>query len=174
MVKLIRLHYQRLCFFILVKYVLRMFQIKLYFIIFQTVIMISFVSGHQYFGETGCQNSHLNHEVLTQCSYLMWTVQEWEFCHWLSLYNLINVDITAVYYMVFYFIYVLWVFRVLIWIVNWVSHVHCQTCDNVDWINGTGLNWRLFPLTTRLFNNWRLQGVTGQKTIIWTQHHENL
>jgi len=44
MVKLIRLHYQRLCFFIFVKYVLRMFKKKLYFIIFQTVIMISFIN----------------------------------------------------------------------------------------------------------------------------------
>jgi hypothetical protein len=74
---------------------------------------------------------------------------------------------------ILYCVYALWVFRVLIWIVNWVWHVKCQTCDNLDWINGTEINWRFFPLTTRLFNNGRLQGVTGQKTIIWIQHHEN-
>ena len=147
MVKLIRLHYQRLCFFIFVKYVLRMFKKKLYFIIFQTVIMISFINWQKYFGESCCQNSHLNHEVLTQwmnlcCSYLMWIVQVWEFYHWVSLHILINVDITAVYYIVLYFVYALWVFRVLKWIVNWVWHVQCQTWDNVDWINGTELNWR--------------------------------
>jgi hypothetical protein len=74
---------------------------------------------------------------------------------------------------ILYFIYPLWVFRVLIWIVNWVWHVQCQTCDNVNWINGTELNWRLFPLTNGLFNNGRLQDVTGQKTTSWTYHHEN-
>jgi hypothetical protein len=100
-------------------------------------------------------------------------VQVWEFCHWLSLYITINVDITEVCYIVLYFIYTLWVFRVLIWIVNWVWHVQCQTCDNVDWINGNEINWWFFSLTTGLFNSGRLQGVTGQKTTIWTQHHEN-
>lgn len=87
---------------------------------------------------------------------------------------LINVDITAVSYIVLYFVYTLWVFRVLIWIVNWVWHVQCQICDNVHWINGNELNSRFFTLTMGLFNNGRLQGVTGQKTFIWTQHYENL
>ena len=99
----------------------------------------------------------------------MWNVQVWEFYHWLSLYILINVDIIPVYYIVLY-----WVFRVLIWIVNWVWYVQCQTCDNVVWINGNELNSRFFPLTAGLFNNDRLQGATGQRTIIWTQHHENV
>jgi len=75
---------------------------------------------------------------------------------------------------VFCFICIYWVFRISIWIVNWVWHVQCHTCDNVVWINGTGLSWRFVPSTTGHFNNGRLQGVTRQKTIIWTQHHENI